>query len=206
MFLEKIAAGVFGVNCYVISDDETGKAAVVDPGGDADKILELIKDNQFELTHILLTHGHGDHIGAVNELHEKTKAPVYVHEDDLYILKDANINYSARMGGPVVTIDTDVFLKDGEVLTIGNLKLHVLHTPGHSPGGVCIRGEGVVFTGDTLFANSIGRSDLEGGNYDQLIASIQSKLMTLDDELTVLPGHGPASTIGIERMTNPYIK
>lgn len=206
MFLEKLAAGIYGVNCYILADDSTGKAAIIDPGGDADKVLSVLEDNELQLEYILLTHGHGDHIGGVKELMDRTNAPLYIHREDLYILQDKDKNYSSRMGDNPVELDTNNFLADGDILSLGQLKIRIIHTPGHTPGGVCILVNNLLFSGDTLFANSIGRSDLDGGNHDQLIQSIKDKLMDLDEEITVLPGHGPASRIGIEKLTNPFLR
>lgn len=206
MFLEKIPAGVYAVNCYVIGDDKTNKAAVVDPGGDVDKIIEVLEDNDFKLEYIILTHAHGDHVGGVEELREKTGAPVYMHKDDHNMLKNSRINHSVSISGIKVEIEADYFVKDGDSLELGNLMLSIIHTPGHTQGGICIQVENVLLSGDTLFANSIGRSDLEGGNQEQLIESIKNKLFTLSEELTVLPGHGPATTIRIEKLTNPYVR
>ncbi len=205
MFLHKIPVGVLDVNCYIIGDDPTGKAAAIDPGGDADKIVSLLEANNLELSYIILTHGHGDHIGGVKELQEKTGAPLYIHRDDLSMIKDKRKNYSVDMGMSI-ELTTDHFVADGDKLSLGNLKLEIIHTPGHSRGGICIKVNQVLFTGDTLFSNSIGRTDLIGGNHEQLVQSIKEKLMILSDEITVFPGHGPATRIGIERLTNPYIK
>ena len=206
MFLEKIPAGILSVNCYLVGDDKSGKAAVIDPGGDSDKIIRVLEDNGFQLEYIILTHAHGDHIGGVSELQDITNAPLYIHQDDLYILKDKKKNYSSHMAMPEVEISTDNLLKDGDTLPLGDEVLKIIHTPGHSPGGICILVDNLLFTGDTLFSNSIGRTDLEGGDYDQLIQSIKSKLFVLDEEILVLPGHGPASRIGIEKLTNRYIR
>ncbi|KAB3527667.1 MBL fold metallo-hydrolase [Alkaliphilus serpentinus] len=205
MFLEKLSVGIYGVNCYIIADDATGKATVIDPGGDSDKILKVLEENELDLSFIILTHGHGDHIGGVKGLMDETNVPLYIHRDDLYIIQDKDKNYSSRMGTNPVELDAENFLIDGDLIKLGNLDLKIFHTPGHTPGGVCILVDHYLFTGDTLFANSIGRSDLEGGNHNQLIQSIKDKLMVLDDEITVLPGHGPASRIGIEKLTNPFI-
>lgn len=206
MFLQRMAVGVYGANCYILGDDKTNEAAVIDPGGDAKEILTMLEDNGLQLKYILLTHGHGDHIGGLQELKKKTNAPVYMHKDDHYLLQDKNRNYSAMMGGPAIEMSADAFLTDGEGLELGELKLKVIYTPGHTQGGICIHVNDSVFTGDTLFANSIGRTDLDGGNYELIIRSIKEKLMVLDDDTTVFPGHGPASKIGIEKVTNPYIK
>lgn len=206
MILERIPAGRYAVNCYIVGDKSTSKAAVIDPGGDVDDILKVLEDNNLRLQYILLTHGHGDHIGGVEELREKTSVPVYIHEADLYMARDSGANQSAAMGGPAVEANPDNFMKDGDVLELGELKLNIIHTPGHTEGGVSILVKDVLFTGDTLFANSVGRSDLEGGNQEKLFASIKNKIFTLDEDIKVLPGHGPATTIKIEKATNPFVK
>lgn len=206
MFIERIPAGVYAVNCYIFADDKTDKAVVVDPGGDVDKIIEVLENNDLKLNYIILTHGHGDHIGGVEELRDKTQAPIYIHKDDANMLRNANINHSTTIVGSKVEIEPDHLLEDGDVLDLGELKLNFIHTPGHTKGGVCIQVENALFTGDTLFANSIGRTDLEGGNQEELIDSIKNKLFVLNEELTVFPGHGPASTLRIEKTTNPYIR
>lgn len=206
MLLEKIPAGVYGVNCYILGDEKTNKAAVIDPGGDADKIINFLEENEIELQYIILTHGHGDHIGGVNDLKNKYNVPVCLHEGDSIMIQDSNINHSAAMGGGAHEFKADQLLVDGEILELGELKLEIIHTPGHTKGGICVKVENLLFTGDTLFANSIGRTDLEGGDYEEIIKSIKNKLMILDEDTTVLPGHGPASRIGIEKLTNPYIK
>ncbi len=206
MFLEKIPAGAYAVNCYVVGDDKTSKAAVIDPGGDVDKIISVLENNDFELEYIILTHAHGDHIGGLMELREKTGAPVYMHKNDLYMLKDSNINLSISINGKKIETEPDFFVNDGDILDLGDLKLSIIHTPGHTQGGICIQVDNILLSGDTLFANSIGRSDLDGGNHNQLIDSIKNKLLILDEEITVLPGHGPATTIRIEKITNPYVR
>lgn len=206
MFLERIPAGVYAVNCYIIGDDKTDKAAVIDPGGDVDKIVDVLDENNFKLEYIILTHAHGDHIGGVEELRQRTGAPVYMHKDDLYMLKDSSVNHSISISGTKIETEADNFVNDGDILELGSLKMSIIHTPGHTQGGICVQVENVLLSGDTLFANSIGRSDLDGGNQEQLIDSIKSKLFILDEEVTVLPGHGPASTIRIEKLTNPYVR
>lgn len=206
MIVERIPAGRYAVNCYIVGDEATKKAAVIDPGGDVDDILQVLENNDLELEYIILTHAHGDHIGGVEELKEKTGVPIYLHQDDLYMLKDSRANQSAALGGPPVETDADKFIEDGDILELGELKLNIIHTPGHTKGGVCIQVENLLFTGDTLFANSIGRSDLEGGNQEKLMESIKNKIFTLDEDITVLPGHGPATTIKIEKTTNPFVK
>ncbi len=208
MFLERIPAGIYAVNCYVLGDKATNKAAVIDPGGDVDRIMKMLEDNNLELEYIMLTHAHVDHIGGVQELISKTGVSVYMHNDDLYMLVNGVANQSVALGGPVVEakIDEHVeFVEDGDILELGELELSIIHTPGHTEGGISIQTGNFIFTGDTLFASSIGRSDLEGGNETKLLDSIKNKLFVLDEDLTVLPGHGPATTIGTEKATNPYI-
>lgn len=206
MFLERIPAGIYAVNCYIIGDEKTKKAAVIDPGGHVDRIIEILEKNDFKLEYIILTHAHADHIGGVQELKDKLGIPLYLHKDDLYMLKDSNINLSAILGGPIVETETDKLLEDGDILELGELKLFIIHTPGHTKGGISIQVDRFLFTGDTLFANSIGRSDLEGGDQEKLIDSIKNKILTLDEKLTVLPGHGTATTIANEKANNPFVR
>lgn len=205
MLIERIPAGVYAANCYVITCEETGKAAIIDPGGDAKDILKFIENHQLELSFILLTHGHGDHIGGVADILSLKKVPVYIHKEDAYLLSDADKNLSSFMSGPKIEVEADRLLEDQEIIELGKLKLKILHTPGHTLGSICVFVEDVVFTGDTLFANSIGRTDLEGGSFKSIIQSILLKLFTLPDETKVMPGHGPASTISIEKLTNPFV-
>lgn len=206
MLLQRMAVGIYGANCYIIGSENTMEAAVIDPGGDAEKIFNFLQDNEMKCKYIILTHGHGDHVGGLKELKKLTDAPIYMHKADSYLLQDKNKNYSAVMGGKAIEMNADVFIGDGEELELGELKLKIIHTPGHTPGSICIYVNNVVFTGDTLFANSIGRTDLEGGDYNLIIPSIKEKLMVLDEDTTVFPGHGPASRIGIEKATNSFIK
>ncbi|CEI73928.1 MULTISPECIES: MBL fold metallo-hydrolase [Romboutsia] len=205
MKIEKILEPSFGENMYILVDEETKKCAVVDPGGAEDKILNYIKNNGLTLEYILLTHGHGDHIGAVKSIREKTGAKVVAHTDEKELLNDNRKNLSCMMPhcGPQ-ELDADIYVNDKEKLTLGNLKLSFIHTPGHTKGGMCIRVNDDMFTGDTLFAGSIGRTDFIGGSYKELEKSLK-KLSKYENDVKIHPGHGPSSTLGIEKTSNPYM-
>lgn len=198
--------GIYQANCYVVYDEETKETAVVDPGGDFEELKDYIDDNNLTVKYIILTHAHGDHIGALRELKTYTDAPVCVHEADNSMLKNSKKNYSEIMGYKKIELEGDIFLEDGRVLELGNIELRIIHTPGHTKGSICIKCEDSLFSGDTLFARSIGRTDFEGGSYEEIISSIKNKLMTLPDETKVYPGHGGSTTIGEERYKNPFLK
>jgi glyoxylase-like metal-dependent hydrolase (beta-lactamase superfamily II) len=205
LIIERIPAGIYAVNCYVLICEETKKAAIIDPGGDADDIITYMEKHSLVPTMILLTHGHGDHIGAIQEIKRRTDIPVCIHRDDAEMLKDPRKNLTSLMGMPEVNVEADQLLTDGDVVELGALKLNIIHTPGHTRGSICIRVNEIIFSGDTLFAQSIGRTDLEGGSFELIIDSIKRKLMVFNDEMKVLPGHGAATTIGIERTMNPFV-
>lgn len=205
MFLHKIVAGVYGVNCYIIGDEESKKGAVIDPGGSLNEIISIVSDNKINIEYIILTHGHGDHIGAVKDLKENTNSKILAHEAEKDILNKSENNLTALMGMDIIEIEADEYLKEGQTVKLGKLELNIIHTPGHTPGCMCIKVDDIMFTGDTLFAGSIGRTDLPGGDYDTIMNSLE-KLSKLDDEITIYPGHGPASEIGIEKSINPYMK
>jgi len=204
MILEKKIAGVLGVNCYIIGDEETKKGAVIDPGGSIEDLLNTIRAHELDIEYIILTHGHGDHIGAVQYLKNMTNSKIVAHVDEKELLGDKDKNLTSKLGFGIVEIDADEYVKDGQNIKLGNLNLEIIHTPGHTPGGICIKIDNIMFSGDTLFAGSIGRYDLFGGDYEELKKSL-NKLSKLDDEITVFPGHGPATRLGIEKTTNPYM-
>ncbi|HSQ90353.1 MBL fold metallo-hydrolase [Romboutsia sp.] len=204
MKIEKIVEPNFGENIYVLIDDNTKKCAVVDPGGVESKVLNYIKNNGLELEYIVLTHGHGDHIGAVKDIKEKTNAKIVAHSDEKELLLDKKKNLSHMMHCGAQEFDADIYVSDKDKLELGSLKLTFLHTPGHTKGCMCIRVENEMFTGDTLFAGSIGRTDLYSGDYKQIEKSLK-KLSKYEDNIKIYPGHGPSSTLGIEKSTNPYM-
>lgn len=203
MFIEIVPAGIYAVNCYIIADSNK-VGAVIDPGGSADRIMKAIEENGIEVKYIIATHGHGDHIGAIEELRARTGAKFIAHELEKEILNDKEKNLTACMGVEHVEIEADEYVKEGDIVEVGELSLEIIHTPGHTPGGMCIRTGEYLFTGDTLFALSVGRSDLYGGDFGKLQESLK-KLKGMDDHLKVLPGHGSASTLKTEKKRNSYM-
>lgn len=206
MEIKRVPAGVYAANCYIVFSNDTKKGIVVDPGGDADDILAIIKDSDLDIEYIVLTHGHGDHIGGVNEIKNSLNVPVLAHSGDLDLLVDGSKNYSSLMTFGTVELRPDKLVNDGDFIEFGELKAKVIHTPGHTRGGICLLIDNYLFTGDTLFQRSIGRTDLVGGDYDTLIESIKNKLLVLPDETIVLPGHGPQTSIKRERNSNPFLR
>lgn len=201
----RIPAGIYAVNCYIVFSEGSKSGIVVDPGGSADEIIKFVEDNNIDLKYIVLTHGHGDHIGGVKALKDKYDIPVLIHKEDEEMLKDANKNLSKTMAFGAIEIIPDRTLVDGDIIKFGELEATILHTPGHTKGGICLKIENYLISGDTLFKGSIGRTDLYGGDYETLISAIKTKLLVLDDEIVVLPGHGQSSTIKNERISNPFL-
>lgn len=207
MRLTTLIVGPFQVNCYLYWDPTSKTGIVFDPGGDEDVIFEAIRQTGMDLRAILLTHGHGDHIAAVAAIKQRFEVPLYMSEKDARLLSTPSDLVSTFYGRPVTAPPADSYVCDEQVLTVGPIAFRVLGTPGHSPGGVCYldENEGVLFCGDTLFAGSIGRTDLPGGSYEQLLDSIHSKILTLPDAIVCLPGHGQQTTVGAERTGNPFL-
>ena len=206
MRMKSFTVGPLGVNCYVLQDDFSDAGLVIDPGGNAEELLQYLKQEHISLQTIVNTHGHGDHIGADDRLRQATGARLLIHAADAPMLADARANLSAYMGFTVQAAPADAILQDGETLQVGHMSFTVLHTPGHSPGGICLFGEGVLFSGDSLFAESIGRCDFPGASETELVAALQKKILPLPDDVKVYPGHGPGTTIGWERQHNPYLQ
>ena len=201
MQIKRIPAGMYAANCYILIDEENKLGCIVDPGGDEGIITEEIEKSNMQVKFILLTHGHLDHVEAVDALKQKYNIPVYISGKDKELMK----NRQSVFGELWNTTEEDKEINDGDVLELGNLKIKCIETPGHTPGGMCFFVEGVVFTGDTLFYGSIGRTDFPGGNHRELINSIKTKLMTLADDIVVLPGHERESKIKFEREHNPFL-
>ncbi len=205
MIFDKLEVGPLGVNCYLVGDEATREGMVIDPGAEAKTILKRTGELRLDIKLLVLTHGHFDHIGGLKEVKEGTNAQIAVHAGDAPSLKHRDpISSSFGFFYPQPPAP-DRLLKDGDILEIGSLSFQVLHTPGHTPGCICLLGKNEVFTGDTLFYESVGRTDLPGGSPEKITESINSKLMVLPDDTKVYPGHGPETTIGQERRNNPYL-
>jgi len=204
--IKTMVLGMVQTNCYIVRVPESKEAVVIDPGDRAEKIYSYLKENDLVCKRILLTHGHFDHITAAESLKSLTGADIYAHESEAELLKDPNLNASTQMGRKV-SLKPDYFLKDGEKFEAAGLFWKVLYTPGHTEGGACyyLEEEAVVFSGDTLFYESIGRTDLPTGDYQRLIESIRNRLFVLSDETEVYPGHGRPTTIGHEKQYNPFL-
>ncbi len=207
ILVKTLVVGPLGANCYIVVDESTRNAIVIDPGDEADRIERAIHLADAKLQHIVLTHGHPDHTFAAGDLGQRFDgANVLMHKADLSQLDD-NLDLVAMFYDMESYIPPEygTSLADGDELSVGSSKFKVIHTPGHTPGGVCLYGENAVFTGDTLFARGIGRTDLPGGSYPNLISSIRERLLVLPEDTVVYPGHGEVSTIGIEREQSPWV-
>ncbi len=204
--IKTLPVGIIETNCYLVYDEETREAMVIDPGAEGRRIVDEIGELDLKVKYIVNTHGHGDHIMGNKEVKEATGADLLIHMEDGPMLTDSRLNLTNFMGRNVSEPAADRLLQEGDILTIGRYEFKVLHTPGHTRGGICLVGDGVVFSGDTLFQFSIGRDDFPGGSFKDLINSIKTKLMPLDDSTVVYPGHGPKTTIGDERRGNPFLK
>lgn len=206
MIVERLQLGVYGTNCYIIGCEETKAAAVIDPAGDVEKILAKAKELKLKIKYIILTHGHGDHIGGADELRKEAQASLMIHGEDEALLLDASKNYSSNLGMENVELKPDRLVEDNEIIKVGELDIRVIHTPGHTQGSICLQVEDNLFSGDTLFKGTIGRTDLFGGSSEAIIESLNNKLSKLDDDVKVFPGHGPLTMMGKEKSVNPFIK
>lgn len=204
-----LPVGSLSTNCYVIWCKRTMEAVVVDPGfesyNDAERVLGIVK-KKLKVKFIVNTHGHPDHTCGNGTVKDATGASILIHEADAEMLSEAGKKLAALFGFHVVSPPADSCLAEGDIVGFGDARLRVLHTPGHSPGSVCLLGEDCVFSGDTLFAGSVGRVDLPGGSGRELLRSLRRKIGRLSDYLTLYPGHGPKSTIGEEKRCNPFLQ
>ena len=204
MIFQTIVVGPFECNTYIVGSEEAGVVLMIDPGGEAERIMESVTQLGVTVSHIINTHGHADHTGGVAKVKDKTGAKYCIGEDDAPMLEDTFLR--DMLPDFVQPPKPDVLLKGGEEFRCGDLSYTVLATPGHTLGSICIAGNDVVFTGDTLFKMSVGRSDFPGGDHDVLISSITNELMKLPKDTLVYPGHGPETSIGVEKDMNPFLR
>jgi glyoxylase-like metal-dependent hydrolase (beta-lactamase superfamily II) len=196
MLIKSLVAGMMEANCYIVGDESTKEVFIIDPGGDYKKIKKIIDVNDLNPQAVINTHGHGDHIGANGDF----GLPIWLHRLDADFLQDPSRNLSGAFGFLLKTKPATRLLEEGDILNIGRYTLEVIHTPGHTPGSICLKADKVIFTGDTLFCEGMGRTDFEYGSQEAIIRSIKEKLFTLDDNYVVHPGHGPSTTIGHEKL------
>ena len=205
MKIRGFTIGPLETNAYLVVDDGSRQAVLIDPGLESEGIYDVIHREGLELSAIVNTHGHFDHVCGNAFFKAKTGAPILIHQADVAMMRQA-AQQAVTFGFQVPTPPTpDRVLTEGDDVVVGEHRMRVLHTPGHTPGGICLYEEGIAFVGDTLFAGSIGRTDLGGGSLEVLLASIRSKLLSLPDKTAVYPGHGPPTTIGEERVSNPFL-
>ena len=205
MIIGRLAVGPLEANCFLIGDEASGKIMVIDPGDEPDRIMDRVRADSLSLEYIVCTHAHFDHVGAVPDLKKETGAKIIVHRDEMELYLGAR-DMAAFWGYDIDPLpEPDILVEEGSEIRLATLSFRVLHTPGHSPGGICLFGEGLVITGDTLFSGSAGRTDFHGGDINKLRESFR-RLLSLPPETRVLAGHGPDSTIGRERSENVFSK
>ena len=208
MIIDRVVVSPFATNCYIVGSEASKQGIIIDPGDEAEAILGRVADLELDIKLIVLTHGHIDHVGALKAVKETSGAEMAIHADDAKSLRGLRgFLQSVLVPGLSYPVPPppERLLQDGDSLDVSDLCFKVLHTPGHTPGGICLLGEGVVFSGDTLFNYGIGRTDLPGGSYHRLMESIRTRLLVLPDNTIVYPGHGPETTVGDERAGNPFL-
>jgi hydroxyacylglutathione hydrolase len=204
MILEIVVVGQLATNCVILGCEKTKHGAIIDPGDEIAAIIKTVEELGLEIKYIFLTHGHVDHLAEVQRLKDKLNAEFLMHEADSFLVQHASTQAGMygleNPGNP----KPDQYLSEGDTISLGELKIEVFHTPGHSPGSISYFVEDKLFVGDLIFAGSIGRTDLPGGNYEQLIQSVETKIFTKPDSTEIYPGHGPSTTVGGEKTTNPF--
>lgn len=209
MFLKQMQVGHMAIFAYIVGDPESGEGLVIDPAANCSGIIQVAQQNNLNIKYIVNTHGHVDHISGNTEMKKKTGAQIVIHKDDAELMVSTP-PMVFKMFGAEQSPPADITVNDGDLITVGGISLKVIHTPGHSPGGMSLYTKGYVFTGDTLFVEAVGRTDLPGGSWQVMLRSLKERLCTLPDDTKVLPGHNygrmPTSTIGHEKMYNPYIR
>lgn len=203
--VECLTVGMLEVNCYLVYHTGSKAGIVVDPGEEGERILSRVKQADLKIETIVLTHGHGDHIGAVDYLRKNLPAKVAIGSEDAPMLSDPAQNLSLELGLAINTDSPEIVLSEGDRVEVGDIALKVVHTPGHTAGGISLVGEGFVIGGDLVFAGSIGRVDLPGGDYGTILSSIKEKILPLGDEYVIFPGHGPATSVAQEKLFNPFL-
>ena len=209
MIHEVLPVGMLACNCSIVGDEATGEAVVIDPGDEVERVQEILTRHGLKAKYIVATHAHIDHVAGIEKLQRASGAAVLMHEGDLPLYQNLTVQAAWLGVRPPGMVEVDQFLREGDALRWGSLQLEVLHTPGHSPGSLSLHLPGEhrrIFSGDTLFQGSIGRTDLWGGSFDQILRSIQESLLRFPDETPVFPGHGLATTIGEERESNPFLQ
>lgn len=208
MIIKTMVVGPIAANCFIIGDKETNEGAIIDPGGDAERILRVVKETGLDIKFIVGTHGHFDHNAAMKQIKQDLECDFLMHKSDLLFVQRSKKS-AMNWGIDIEQVpDPDKYIEEGDILKLGALELKILNTPGHSPGGICIyiQSENILFSGDTLFYGSVGRTDFDGGSMEELIKSIKEKLYTLPDDTVVYTGHGEQTTIGEEKIHNMFVR